>query len=608
MTPIRDRVPTDTLGRTVRSWPLGWRLARTHLGSYAASGALWAARSLWFIPMGLWSRAALNRITGDATGELWKPLVGLLGTELLRAASFWAACVVWTSCFYAFVTVMRTNVLGRVVRGPGRGRVPDSPGEAISRFRDDTEEFVYLHDLWIDVTSALLLTVAAMVVMVRIDPVLTAIVLFPMAATLLIMHKTGPRIRVNRRATRRATSAVTGFIGESFGAVLAIKVSGAERGVLRRFRELSETRRVAAVRDRLFVEITDKIMENLVHVAIGVLLLLAAGRMRTGTFTVGDMALFTMYMHWLMWLPRWTGRLIARTKQSAVNMGRLARIVEGAPAEVVVEPCVTGLSGELPSVPEVERSPDDRLEVLEARGLTYRYPDTGRGITDVSLRIERGSFVVVCGRIGSGKTTLLRALLGLVDLEAGETVWNGRVVSDPMSFFVPPRSAYTAQVPRLFSESLRDNMVLGQPVPDDRLAEAVRLAVFEDDLAEMHGGLDTVIGPRGVRLSGGQVQRTAAARMFVTGAELLVFDDLSSALDVVTEAEVWDRVFARGDATCLAVSHRRAALRRADTVVVMKDGTVEASGPLNELLETSDEMRALWAADEGAWHRDAAVR
>ena len=119
----------------------------------------------------------------------------------------------------------------------------------------------------------------------------------------------------------------------------------------------------------------------------------------------------------------------------------------------------------------------------------------------------------------------------------------------------------------------------------------------------MSQGLETPIGTKGVRLSGGQQQRAAAVRMFVRQPELLVVDDLSTALDVETEQRLWQRLFAirsqeSGNSTwiptCLVVSHRRLVLRQADQIIVLKDGQVEAVGQLEELLKACNEMQRLW--------------
>src|SRR5207237_1589602 len=155
---------------------------------------------------------------------------------------------------------------------------------------------------------------------------------------------------------------------------------------------------------------------------------------------------------------------------------------------------------------------------------------------------------------------------------SGEIRWNGHLVDDPASLMVPPRCAYVPQVPRLFSATLRDNILLGAGVEEALLSAAVHAAALEEDVQAFERGLDTPIGTRGVRLSGGQVQRTAAARAFVRRPERLVVDDLSSALDVETERVLWDRLLREPDRpTLLAVSHRRPVLRRADHVIVLTD-------------------------------------
>ncbi len=295
---------------------------------------------------------------------------------------------------------------------------------------------------------------------------------------------------------------------------------------------------------------------------------------------MGDFALFVYYLGFVSDFTQFFGMFLAHYRQTAVAFARMAVLLQGAPPRTLVAPHPLPLRGPLPvssAPPPPAPAAPARLEV---RGLTYVYPESGRGIRDVALTVGAGELVVVTGRIGAGKTTLLRALLGLLPAQGGTICWNGDPVLDPAAFFQPPHSAYTSQVPQLFSATLEENVRLGLDVPADRLAAALDAAVLGADLAALPAGLATPVGARGVRLSGGQVQRVAAARMLVRAPALLVFDDLSSALDVTTERQLWDHLLALPDRpACLVVAHRPAVLRRADRLIVLDEGRVVAAGP-----------------------------
>jgi len=145
-------------------------------------------------------------------------------------------------------------------------------------------------------------------------------------------------------------------------------------------------------------------------------------------------------------------------------------------------------------------------------------------------------------------------------------------IDDPAAWFVPPNAAYLPQVPNLFSESLADNITLGRDTA--RLDEVLELTTLQTDLADMSQGVHTTVGARGLRLSGGQAQRVATARALFTKPELLVVDDVSSALDVNTERELWQRLRSDGSSTIIAISHRQLALDQADQVITMEAGRV----------------------------------
>jgi ATP-binding cassette subfamily B protein len=591
-------LPKDKVG-TLPAWKVILRMIRYRPWLWLGNlGCMLVLLLLWQVPA-LLMRQFFDLLTGDAPVRLgiWSIVALLFASEVGRVLSIYGLISTNVPFFVHTMTLLRKNLLTHILKRPGASALPDSPGEAISRFRGDVFE-IPLFALWLnDIQGLLVYGVIAIVVMLSISPAITLLALLPFVVVGFIANASTNRIERYRRASRKATGIVTGFIGEFFGAVQAVKVATAEEGVIAHFNQLNDERRKLALKDVLFNEILHSIFRNAINLGTGVILILAGQSMREGTFTVGDFALFVFYLEFISDLTAFSGLLVARYKQIGVSVERMGRLMEGAPPGALVEFSPVYMDGRFPDVTYPTKTEAHRLQALDAKNLTYHYPANGHGIQGINLHLERGTFTVVTGRVGSGKTTFLRVLLGLLPMDTGEIRWNGETVEDPDAFFVPPRSAYTAQVPRLFSNSLRDNILMGLAKDDEAILQAIRLAVMEVDLDELEHGLETMVGPKGVKLSGGQIQRTAAARMFVREPELLVFDDLSSALDVETERTLWDRVFERSGMTCLVVSHRRPALRRADHIIVLKEGKIEAEGTLETLLGTCEEMQRLWHGD-----------
>ena len=399
-----------------------------------------------------------------------------------------------------------------------------------------------------------------------------------------------------REEAQAATGRITEAVGEMFGAVQSVKVAGAEASMVNNLRGLNDRRRRAMVKDKVLTAGLESVFWNTVSVGTGLILLIGAASLAADDgLTIGEFALFVYFLGFVTDAGYFVGIFIARFKQAGVSYTRMISLLRGGSPMRLVEDVELDLTGVTPAVAGAPRVASDRLERLEVRGLGYRYPGSDNGIADIDLDLARGSFTVVTGRIGAGKTTLLRALLGLVRADSGEIRWNGGSVADPATWMIPPHAAYTPQVPSLFSMSLRDNLRLGRDDSDDEIRAAIRSAALERDLEDMPDGLDTMVGPRGMRLSGGQVQRTAAARMLLRRPELLVFDDLSSALDVETEQTLWGRLLEEHNgATALVVSHRRPALQRADQIIVMEEGRIAGVGTFADLRESSDAFNALW--------------
>ncbi|GAA2187409.1 ABC transporter ATP-binding protein [Micromonospora lupini] len=519
---------------------------------------------------------SLLGLDGPLLPWLWAGLVDGTGSPYLPALGIVAGLLVtlplpyYTHVWFPHWWVRQMLRIGlRLVHGQtGPRRVSShTPAEVVAQ-GGDTERVVQLADNVLDQFVALVLVVAMTAVTGSVVPglfFLGTMVVSGLAATLF-----GPKLERAARATVTARAAFATALVSALSAARTVKLAGATAAVLRHLADLDALRSDRQRREisvQVWSRSTPSVASGLLPIGAWALYLggeLSAGAVLVAVSTLGA-------ARWFAWT---TASLISQLPSARVWTRRTVAMT-GVGAYTAAVPAVDLAGGTAPAPTSPPRRP---LRRLELRGFSVVHSDGTVAVRDVDLTVQRGQLVLVVGPVGSGKSSLLRALAGIVH-HTGELSWNGDPVTEPELFLRPNQVGYVGQLPRVLSGTVADNIALGHQVD---AAGAVSTAQLDHDLAAAGGGLGLLIGHKGTRLSGGQLQRLALARALAPRTELLVADDVSSALDVTTELALWRALRAHG-VTVVGSTAKRAALVRADHVVVLHAGTVAAQGTWREL-------------------------
>lgn len=444
---------------------------------------------------------------------------------------------------------------------------PTPPGEVVGRALD-ADRYARYADRWVDFVNGL--AIALITGIAAGSALAGAVLLGVMVASAAVSALGSP---VAGRSASQASAARARFgrsLVSALDGIRTVKLAAATPHVHHHLRDVDEGRVDAAVREHLVQALLAGV--PVVLVQVGVVAAWAAHV--AGFWGLATALLVAGAVNGFDWFGRVAGAVITEAPGTRSWQRHTSRFSGGR--DLVELPTgvdlVDGVS------PAARPGACDELQRLELQGFTAVHEDGTLGASDVDLELRRGELLLLLGQIGSGKSSLLSALAGLVD-HRGTVRWNGEPVDDTEAWLRPGRVAHVAQVPRVLSGTFADNIRLDHPERD--VQRSISDARLDRDVEDA-GGPDSLVGHRGVRLSGGQVQRLALARALACDAELLVADDVSSALDAGTEVELWQSLRARGS-TVIGATTKRAALEQADVVVVLVEGRVAATGSWRDL-------------------------
>jgi ATP-binding cassette, subfamily B, multidrug efflux pump len=423
----------------------------------------------------------------------------------------------------------------------------------------------------VDTTIRALLVAPAML---AISPRLTFLALLPLLGLPVAMMSLGRIIHQRSQAIQAQFSVLTTHAHENLSGVRVVRSYRQERAEIEHFRQLSKVYLdrnlgLARVQGAFFPMLT--LMGGLSGLAV----LYAGGRLvMSGSVSVGEFVAFGVYLGMLVWPMIALGWAVNLVQRGAASMGRINELFREPPA-------ITSPGSPL-SLP-----PATRARAVEFRDVWFSYPgarERGWVLQDVSFRVEPGSSLAIVGPTGSGKSTLVDLLVRTYDPDRGAVLIDGIDIRQLSLSELRRAVGFVPQETFLFGETLRRNVLLGAP-DDGRLARVAEVAQLTEALPSLPEGYETLIGERGINLSGGQKQRAAIARALAQEPPIFVLDDALSAVDAHTEARILaglrDALVGR---TSIIVSHRLAAVRDADWILVLDGGRIVEQGTHANLL------------------------
>jgi ATP-binding cassette subfamily B protein len=428
------------------------------------------------------------------------------------------------------------------------------------------------------IVSAPILIVGGIIMAVRTDPTLSAllIVILPLMALVIgvVMSRAIPMFRAMQTKIDR----INQVMRETLAGVRVIRAFVRTPHEEKRFETASADLFDTTLKVGRLFAVTIPIMTAILNLSTVAVMWFGAQRVADGAMQIGALTAFLQYLLQIMFAVLTAVFMFILIPRGAVSAGRINEVLQ-------TEPTIYD-----PAEP-VRPSDDNQRGVVEFRSVEFRYPGAEDPVLhDLSFRAAPGETTAIVGGTGSGKSTLINLIPRFYDVTGGQVLIDGVDVREQDREDLWRRIALVPQKAFLFGGTIRSNLRFGDPeATDEQLWRALTTAQARDFVAEMPEGLDSSIAQGGSNVSGGQRQRLAIARAIVRDADIVVFDDSFSALDVATDARLRAALAEElEDTTVIIVAQRVATIMRADRIIVLDGGRIVGMGTHRELLESNE--------------------
>ena len=455
-------------------------------------------------------------------------------------------------------------------------------GDLMNRISEDVSRTrMYFGPVLMYGTNAVVLFIVIISYMFTIEPNLTLYTLIPLPLLSIIIYKISNIINIKSTKVQESLSNLSSHSQQSFSGISILKSFNIQKIIYNQFDKLSylsfkNNLSLAKVQAWFFPLIIFLIgLSNLIVIYIGGNLYI------NGIIEIGVVAEFLIYVNMLTWPVTLVGWVTATIKQAEASQKRINEFLNEKSA---VKDGVKGFN-------------IDEVFNIEFKNVDFTYKKTGIKIFEsFNLKINKGEKIGIIGNVGSGKTTLLDLISRIYDPDKGIVVFDNNDIKDYKTEDIRSKISYVPQNNFLFSDSIEKNIAFGNiNASSNDIIKASKRAEIHTEIEKFQNGYQTVLGERGVTLSGGQVQRVSISRAFLKDASIFLFDDCFSSLDSDTEEKLisnLDKYFK--EKTVIISTHRLSCLRYADRIIVLEHGKIIQEGNHSKLIQTEGYYKDLY--------------